>query len=74
MMYSKHAEDPLYHPVVIKDERRFWKTILIVDDDEDVTKLMAQLEHLVNRVRVSDGQKGWCEYFFSIFTSIAEYF
>ena len=29
-------EDPLYHPVVIKDERRFWKTILIVDDDEDV--------------------------------------
>jgi two-component SAPR family response regulator len=37
MIYSKHAEDPLYHPVVIKDERRFWKTILIVDDDEDVT-------------------------------------
>jgi two-component SAPR family response regulator len=36
MIYSKHAEDPLYHPVVIKDERRFWKTILIVDDDEDV--------------------------------------
>ena len=26
----------MYHPVVIKDERRFWKTILIVDDDEDV--------------------------------------
>ena len=36
MIYSKRAEDPLYHPVVIKDERRFWKTILIVDDDEDV--------------------------------------
>jgi len=25
------------NPVVIKDERRFWKTILIVDDDADVT-------------------------------------
>src|SRR5437870_13820174 len=39
MIYSKHShtEDPSYHPVVIKDERRFWKTILIVDDDEDVT-------------------------------------
>jgi len=31
------AEDPLYHPVVIKDIRRFWKRILIVDDDEDIT-------------------------------------
>ena len=31
------SEDSLYHPVVIKDERRFWKTILIVDDDEDIT-------------------------------------
>jgi CheY-like chemotaxis protein len=37
MIYSKHAEDPLYHPVVIKDEQRFWKRILIVDDDEDIT-------------------------------------
>src|SRR5215831_9054233 len=37
MIYSKHAEDPLYHPVVIKDEQRFWKRILIVDDDADVT-------------------------------------
>jgi hypothetical protein len=34
MLYSFHsrAEDPLYHPVVIKDEQRFWKRILIVDD------------------------------------------
>ena len=31
------AEDHLYHPVVIKDEQRFWKKILIVDDDEDIT-------------------------------------
>jgi uncharacterized protein YcgI (DUF1989 family) len=25
------------YTVVIKDERRFWKRLLIVDDDEDVT-------------------------------------
>ena len=39
MIYSRHsrAEDHLYHPVVIKDEQRFWKRILIVDDEEDVT-------------------------------------
>jgi DNA-binding response OmpR family regulator len=35
-MYSC-AEAPLYHPVVIKDIQRFWKRILIVDDDVDVT-------------------------------------
>jgi DNA-binding response OmpR family regulator len=27
----------LYHPVVIEDEPRFWKRILIVDDEEDIT-------------------------------------
>jgi CheY-like chemotaxis protein len=27
----------LYHTVIVKDEQRFWKRILIVDDDEDVT-------------------------------------
>ena len=27
----------LYHGVVIKDEQRFWKRILIVDDEADVT-------------------------------------
>ena len=39
MIYSrhKHTEDPLYHPIVIKDEQRFWKRTLIVDDDEDIT-------------------------------------
>jgi CheY-like chemotaxis protein len=26
-----------YHPVVIKDIQRFWKRILIVDNDVDVT-------------------------------------
>ena len=39
MVYSRHnhTEHPSYHPVVIKDEQRFWKRILIVDDNEDVT-------------------------------------
>ena len=38
MIYSMHssAEDHLYHPVVIKDQQ-FWKRILIVDDEADVT-------------------------------------
>jgi two-component SAPR family response regulator len=31
-----YLERSLHHPVVLKDER-FWKRILIVDDDEDVT-------------------------------------
>ena len=35
-MYSP-AEGSLYHPVVIKDNHRFWKRILIVDDEADVT-------------------------------------
>ena len=26
----------MYHTVVIKDEQRFWKRILIVDDEADV--------------------------------------
>ncbi len=39
MIHSMHSrtEDPLYHHVVIKGEQRFWKRILIVDDEEDVT-------------------------------------
>ncbi|HYA84282.1 MAG TPA: response regulator [Candidatus Bathyarchaeia archaeon] len=31
------AEDPLYHLVVIKDIQQFWKRILIVNDDVDIT-------------------------------------
>jgi len=27
----------LYHTVVIKDEQRFWKRILIIDDEADIT-------------------------------------
>ena len=30
-------EDPLYQPVVVKEEQRLWKRILIVDDDTDLT-------------------------------------
>jgi CheY-like chemotaxis protein len=37
MIAYRHAEDPLYHPVVIKDEQRFWKRMLIIDDYADVT-------------------------------------
>ena len=37
MIAYRFAEDPLYHPVVIKDEQRFWKRILIVDDEADVS-------------------------------------
>jgi len=32
-----HTRVEVSHPVVIKDERRFWKRILIVDDDADAT-------------------------------------
>jgi len=31
------AFDPLYQTAVIKNKQRFWKRILIVDDDADVT-------------------------------------
>jgi CheY-like chemotaxis protein len=37
MIAYRLAEDPLYYPVVIKNEQRFWKRILIVDDEADVT-------------------------------------
>jgi DNA-binding response OmpR family regulator len=30
-------KDSLYHPVVLKDKQGFWKRILIVDDDNDIT-------------------------------------
>ena len=37
MIAYRLVEDLLYHPVVIKDEQRFWKRILIIDDEADVT-------------------------------------
>ena len=38
MVYSRHShpEHPSSHPVVMKDEQRFWKRILIVDDEKDI--------------------------------------
>jgi len=38
MIYSvSSCVSALYHHVVIKDEQRFWKRILIVDDNVDIT-------------------------------------
>jgi hypothetical protein len=39
MISSNHsrAKDPLYNTVIIKDEQGFWKRILIVDDEADLT-------------------------------------
>jgi CheY-like chemotaxis protein len=34
---QSHTQHPWYHPVVIKGEQSFWKRILIVDDDKDIT-------------------------------------
>jgi hypothetical protein len=31
------------HPVVIKGEEKFWKRILIVDDNKDITTISLQL-------------------------------
>ena len=37
MIAYRLAEDPLYHTVVRKEKQRFWKRILIIDDEADVT-------------------------------------
>jgi len=37
MIASMLGEDLLHDTVVIKDKQRFWKRILIIDDDADVT-------------------------------------
>src|SRR5215467_13920079 len=37
MVYSSHTKHRSYHPLVIKGKERFWKRMLIVDDNEDVT-------------------------------------
>jgi CheY-like chemotaxis protein len=36
-MIAYSLEDPLYHTDVVKNEQRFWKRILIIDDEADVT-------------------------------------
>jgi len=37
-MFAHKLADPLCHTVVIKDKQRFWKRILIIDDEVDVTR------------------------------------
>ena len=37
MTDHRRTEELLYRTVSIKDKQRFWKRMLIVDDDEDVT-------------------------------------
>src|SRR5215469_5428754 len=37
MIYSNHTKHPSYYPLVIKGKEGFWKRILIVDDNEDIT-------------------------------------
>jgi CheY-like chemotaxis protein len=37
MTYHRRTEELLYRTVSIKDKQRFWKRILIVDDDVDIT-------------------------------------
>ena len=37
MIAHRLAEDPLYYTVVTKEKQRFWKRILIIDDEADVT-------------------------------------
>jgi DNA-binding response OmpR family regulator len=37
MIAHRRAEDQSYNTVVIKDVQRFWKRVLIVDDDADIT-------------------------------------
>jgi CheY-like chemotaxis protein len=50
MTYSIYSstEGSLYHPVVIKDDQRFWKRILIVDDEADVRTFKAVIEESNN--------------------------
>jgi DNA-binding response OmpR family regulator len=37
LIYTIISSFNSHHPIVIKDEQRFWKRILIIDDDVDVT-------------------------------------
>jgi hypothetical protein len=37
MIAHSISKDSLYHPVVLKHKQGFWKRILIVDDDYDIT-------------------------------------
>src|SRR5215813_8998172 len=58
MIYPIHnfVEDRSYSAVVIKDQQRFWKRILIVDDDIDVTMIFKEvIEESNNDVDVNKG-------------------
>ncbi|MGC1927823.1 MAG: response regulator [Candidatus Nitrosopolaris sp.] len=37
MIAHSISKDSMYHPVVLKNRQGFWKRILIVDDDNDIT-------------------------------------
>jgi DNA-binding response OmpR family regulator len=37
-MIANSLEDPLHHTDVIKDKQRIWKTIFIIDDDDDTVE------------------------------------
>jgi hypothetical protein len=37
MIAHRISKDSLYHPVSLKHKQGFWKRILIVDDDSDIT-------------------------------------
>jgi CheY-like chemotaxis protein len=53
VIYSIYSctDDSLYRPVVIQDNQRFWKRILIVDDEADVTiTFKAVIEEISNDV------------------------
>ena len=36
-MTTHSFEHRLHHPLLVKEKQRFWKRILIVDDDADLT-------------------------------------
>jgi len=37
-MIANSLEDPLHHTDVVKDKQQFWKTIFIIDDDDDTVE------------------------------------
>ena len=56
MIAHKLAEDPLYHTVVIKDKQRFWKRILIIDDE--VEKILPKKREWYEFNRESELERG----------------
>jgi CheY-like chemotaxis protein len=52
-----HTRVEVYHPVVIKDKQRFWKRILIVDDEADVTMTLKAVIEDSNNNNNNDANK-----------------